>query len=192
MKASEAFLALYREYEALIRGKGIDPKDYETQVDEQIGARLTMCRVFRNYLSHRNDPGFLEISQVQIKFLQKVIHDLNQEEDILKKHIKTAAAGACSPKDKCGDVLQQFAKIRPQQIVVADKTMYALVDVYEVALEAAKSKTSKIESCKLITKGLFFASPTDKMVDLPANNIIICTQDGTATGKFVGVYYPGH
>lgn len=191
MKVHETFLALYREYETLVRNKGIDPKDYEGQVDELTGARLNICRIFRNYLSHKNDPGFLEVSQAQIKFMQKTIHDLNQEEDILKKHVKTVAAGTCTPKDKCADVLQKFAKLHTENLlVISDPSAYSFVDIYSVALSVAESKSNKIDSCKQNSKGLFFATPEEKMENLPVNNIIICTQDGTATGKFIGVYYP--
>ena len=106
MKKNERFLNLYREYESLMREKGLDCKDFEDRADPTLSKRLYMCRQFRNYLSHTNDPGFLEISDSQIDFLQDRIEKLKIEEDILKKHLKSPKVAICFEKDKCLDGLQ--------------------------------------------------------------------------------------
>lgn len=191
MKKQEQFLSLYREYETLVRDKGQDCKDIEDKSDDLTGNRLRMCRNFRNYLSHQNDPGFLEVSDVQIKFMQKRIADLKNGEDILKKHLKTIAAGTVISNETCVQGISKLEKIKyPMIVVVETKTnKYSTCSIYNMASAVSKSKTTKISDIKS-SKDYTILSPTVMMKDIPQNKIIICTDDGTETGKLVGVYYP--
>ncbi len=194
MKIDEKFLSLYKEYETALRNQGIDPKDYETQVDELTGSRLSVCRFFRNYMSHKNDPGFLAVSDNQIKFLTQTTEKLVMSQDVLKKHMLKPAIATCSPQDKCGEVLFRLAKTlqkyRPENLVVLAPEGVCLADIYDIALAAAESKTAKISNIKLIKKGFIYAAPTEYVSDLPRDVVVICTDDGTPQGKVLGVLYP--
>jgi hypothetical protein len=101
MNNIKEFLKLYKDYETLIRNKGLDCKNVEDVSDETTGSRLRMCRLFRNYLSHQNDPGFLEVSDSMLHFLEDQTLTLIMEKDILQKHLKRPVSGTCSLSDKC-------------------------------------------------------------------------------------------
>lgn len=187
MKKTEEFLGLYREYESLMRDRGLDCKEFEDQADDLLSNRLRTCRQFRNYLSHTNDPGFLEISDAQIKFLQERVDSMKMEDDVLKKHLKTVAAGTCNEKEKCSDVLAKMSKLKCTVFVVITANGYGLVNIYDVAKSVLASKATKISALKM-TKKFKFAEPLTCMTEVP-KTVIICTDDGTASGKLVGVCY---
>lgn len=187
MKRTEQFLGLYREYESLMRDRGLDCKEFEDTADDLLSNRLRMCRQFRNYLSHNNDPGFLEISDDQMKFLQERVDSLKMEDDALKKHLKTVNAGTCSEKDKCGDVLAKMVKLKCTEMVAVLSTGYGLVSIYDVSKALLDSKATKIGAVKM-TKKFKFAEPLTVMSKVPKTTII-CTDDGTSDGKLIGVCY---
>ena len=188
MKATETFLQLYKEYETLLREKGRDPKSVEEEGEGQIQNRLRICRQFRNYLSHNHDPGFLFVSDEQIEFLQDQIWKLKMEDDILKKHIKSVATGTCSVDDKCIDALQKMRRLKSTKVVtIKSDGTYGIADVLDVGNEIIRSKVSRMSGIPL-TKRYKFCKPDQPMTDLP-NTIIICTDDGSAKGKLLGVYY---
>lgn len=188
MKNTDALLALYREYETLMRDKGLDCKEFEDKSDDVTGNRLRMCRLFRNYLSHQNDPGFLEVSDAQVKFLKDQVEMLKYEDDVVKKHIKTVAAGTCSEKDKCSDVVLKLSKLKSTEIVVITSTGYGIASIYDVMTKALESKTTKMSSVKL-KKNYVLVEASRKMCDVPTGRTVICTSDGTADGKLIGVLY---
>ncbi len=189
MKNSDRLLALYREYETIMRDKGIDCKEYEDKANDLTGARLRMCRLHRNYLSHQNDPGFLDISDSQIKFMETQVENLKCEEDVVKKHIKSAATAACTDKDKCWDVLPRFNKLKVPDIVVVTDDGFKIASIFDVITQAMVSKTSKMSSLKYKKQHIVYVEPTRKMCDVPACGVVICTSDGTSTGKLLGILY---
>ena len=189
MKNDNKFLSLYREYESFIRDQGIDPKDYEEKVDDLTANRLRMCRQMRNYLSHQNDPGFLSVSDNQISFLETYTESLKMKGDTVRKHLKTVASATCLDSDKCSDVLQKMIKLKSNDIVVISKTGIGVASIYDIISKAMESKTTKMSLVK--TKPSYkLVSPTVKMDDIPLGVVIICTQDGTESGKILGVIYP--
>lgn len=191
MRQSETFLKLYRDYETILRERGIDPKDYEEKVSDTIGGRLRMCRMFRNYLAHNNDEGFLEVSTAQLKFLSQYISTLKTDEDILKKHIKTVAAGMCEEKDKCCDALTKISKLKTSTIVVMTKDGPKTASFYDIVPVYMNSKAGKLSDVKM-SKDYIISDKLAKMCDLPKDRIIICTEDGTLSSKVLGVFYPKH
>lgn len=170
-----------------MRDRGLDCKEFEDQADDLLSNRLRTCRQFRNYLSHTNDPGFLEISDAQIKFLQERVNSMKMEDDVLKKHLKTAAAGTCNEKEKCSDVLAKMSKLKCTVLVAVTANGYGLVNIYDVAKAALANKATKISALKM-TKKFKFIKPLTPMPEVP-KTVIICTDDGTASGKLVGVCY---
>ena len=185
---SEKFLNLYREYETLVRNKGLDPRTIEdTSEDALLQGRLRLCRQFRNYLSHQNDAGFLEISSEMLKFMQTQVDQLKLEGDPLKKHIKTVNAGTVSDKDKVSVALEKMVKLKTNSIIVRTDSGYSLVSIYEVAKALLKSKTIRINTLKT-TKKFSFAAPLDDASTLPSG-IIICTKNGKDDGDLLGIRY---
>lgn len=189
MTRIDEFLAYYKDYESLLRDNGYNAKDVEDESDEFTGARLRMCRMFRNYLSHQNDPGFLDISDTQLKFIKERLNSLVIQGDILKKHLKTAAAGVCSDKDKCCDAVVKMAKLKTENVVVTMASGYGVVSIFDVTMAALASKTNKVGSLKY-KKNYILMPPETLMSDVPKDRIVICTSDGKETGKLVGVMYP--
>lgn len=188
MKNTDELLSLYREYETLMRDKGLDCKEFEDKADDATGNRLRMCRLFRNYLSHQNDPGFLEVSDTQIKFLRAQVEVLKYEDDVVKKHLKTVISGTCTEKDKCWDVLPKLNKLKLTGIIVVTSDGYGVASIHDILTSAMVSKTAKMSTVKL-KKNYVVVEPTRKMRDVPVDKIVICTADGTADGKLLGVLY---
>ena len=79
--STEKLLSSYKDYESLVRDTGRDPKEVEDQAPELEGQRLRMCRLFRNYLSHVNDPGFLEPTAKMTGFLARRVTELKMAGD---------------------------------------------------------------------------------------------------------------
>ena len=68
---AEKFLDAYREYETVLRAKGLDYKTVEDGADDITQNRMRINRQMRNYLTHQHDAGFLVISDKQIAYLKK-------------------------------------------------------------------------------------------------------------------------
>ena len=187
MKNNEQFLNLYREYETILRDKGVDSKTFEGQVDDYTSKRLTITRQLRNYLTHTTDPGFIEISDKQILFLQNTIEKIKFEDDVLKKHLKTPKSGMCDEKDKCLDAINKMVRLKQDVLVVTTSKGYAVVDIYEVSKGLLKSKATKLSTVKK-TKQFKCFNPLTQIDELP-NTTIICTDTGEENGKLLGVFY---
>lgn len=179
------FLNSYKDYETILRANGIEPKDYEDKADELTSNRLRISRQMRNYMSHQNDPGFLEPSDLQIKFLDQQIKTLAIADDIAKKHIKKNLI--CKDADKACDVAKIMAKSKVTEIVVARKANYEIITIYDVLAAALESKTTKIAAVK--GKKPKFISAVTKMCDIAPDTLYVCTDDGTKDSKFIGVLY---
>ena len=186
MVNDKKFLNSYKDYETILRTNGIDPKDYEDKADELTSNRLRISRQMRNYMSHQNDPGFLEPSDLQIKFLDQQIKTLTVADDIAKKHVKKKLV--CKDTDKASDVARIMAKAKVTEIVVTRKDgTYEIVIIYDVLTAALESKTTKIAAIK--GKKPKFISAVTKMCDIAPDTLYVCTDDGTKDGKFVGTLY---
>ena len=187
MKNTDTLLSLYREYETIIRDRDMDPKDYEETLNDKEKNRLRMIRSFRNYLSHQNDPGFLDVSDMQIKFMKEHISMLKSQDDIVKKHLKNATAGAVLSTDKCADALQKCIKLKTDKIVVITKDGFGVASIYDIILKYVEGKGTKMAMVKT-NKSYHVVSADKKMSQIPEGTII-CTDTGTKDGKVLGVIY---
>ena len=84
---TEKFIGLYREYEQLLRTSGLDPKTVEDAAANLDSDRLRLCRQFRNYFAHVQDPGFLEATDKMMRYLEGKVRELKLAGDVVKKHI---------------------------------------------------------------------------------------------------------
>ncbi len=184
MKAEDEFLALYKEYEGLLREKGTDAKTYEET--SPVGERLRFCRNTRNYLSHQNDAGFVHISQKQILFLSGIIDDLKMEGSPAKKYAKTVKTGCVSPADLCSEAALKMKKFKiPYIPVVENGACKGYVSIFDVSFAMASKKTAKISQVSLF--GPVHEEDELREVDkLPADEPSVLCKKGVVTG----VYFP--
>lgn len=186
-KDIDRFLALYREYETLVRNEGLEPKDVEDAADDLAQNRLRMCRQFRNYLSHQNDLSFLDVSGPMLRFMQSNVDKRKSRRDTLKRHCKTASVAMVTPKDKVGVALERMAKLKSDRLVVAGPDGYGVIGIHDAVTAYMASKATKVAAVKQ-TRGFAFGAPLDDN-EAYADDVVICTADGTATGAVVGVRY---
>ncbi len=188
MKNEKLFIELYKEYETLLRNKGVEPKDIEDSSESLISGRLRICRQLRNYLSHQADSNFVSISDAQVDFLRERINHLKLEGDVLKKNLKTVNSGFLDEKDKCFDALDKFRKLKVNFMAVNTADGIKVATIFDVIEAATTSKTIKLKDIKL-SKGLVYCEPLTPMTELPNTPVIICTSTGEKDGKILGVHY---
>lgn len=186
-KDIDHFLALYREYETLVRDEGLEPKDVEDAADDLTQNRLRMCRQFRNYLSHQNDPSFIDISDQMLRFMQSNVDRRKNMRDTLKRHCKSAATTTVAAKDKVGVALDRMVKLKSDRLVVVDGDSFGVVSLYDVISAYLTSKATKTGTLKQ-SKRFALGAPTDDN-NAYDDDVVICTVDGTSTGAVVGVRY---
>lgn len=189
MTLQEKYLILYRSYETLLRDAGKDPRlveqEYETS-NPGHAARLRMCRLFRNYLTHENDPGFLEPNDRMMDFLSGIVTELQIQGDSVKKHTKPAGNYIFEDSMKCGDVLAKMIGAKTDIAVRHSKTGYDLCSIHDILALYMASKASKLAAAKALRTKVIIAAPTDKFTGLDSSRVTICTVDGTPEGKLVG------
>ena len=190
-KQTDKFLSLYKDYETAVRDAGEDPKLVEDAMDEMRGGRMRLCRQFRNYLSHSNDPGFLEPTDAMIRFMESELKERQMKGDIAKKHLKSVAASICTPKDTVTVALSKMTKLKADKVAVYDEKerQYKVVNIWDTSDALMKSKATKISVVKDSKELINFVSPTTPMSEISKEAMTICTSDGTKEGKLLGMVY---
>lgn len=186
--ATEKLLNAYKDYESLVRDSGRDPKELEDQAPELEGQRLRMCRLFRNYLSHVNDPGFLEPTAKMTGFLARRVTELKMAGDVTKKHLKKPAVAVISDSMKLGEAVRQVLPLQREPVVCQTKggyVVYGLFDLVKAALDSPK--TAKVSTVVPKRVKPVFVRPDVPVAELDPDRVMICTDDGTETGKLLGV-----
>lgn len=185
---TEKLLAQYRVYENLVRTAGFDPKTLEDSMDETKSNEMRMVRMFRNFLSHNQVPGFLEPTDKMLAFLDKEVQEWTMRGDVVKKHLKTPAAAVCEEKETCVAGVAKLAKLKQTKLVVVTKAgKYELCDIFALAAQVATSKASKISAATKLKEKPVFVTPTTLISDVDNTRVNICTSDGTETGKLLGI-----
>lgn len=191
MTVADKYLGLYKEYETLLRENGSDVRTVESeaeQADPAKFARIRMCRLFRNYLTHEHDPGFLEPTDMMFGFLESEVRALKLKDDIVKKHLRYTANYLYDYTVKCTEVL---AKACPGRInIIVRKNLdgtLELLSVYDIMMAALEAKTRRIGAVKALRNKPVYCQPFDKLLDLDDSRVHICTSDGTPKGDILGV-----
>lgn len=190
MTAQESYLTLYKSYENALRDLGMDPRQVETDLettDPSKAARLRMCRLFRNYLAHENDPGFLVPSDRMTDFLEREVFDLKVRNDSVKQHTKPAGSYIFEDTAKCADVLAKLVSTKQSFVIRHSKSGYDICSLYDIMALYLSSKAAKMSVVKAARMKPVFAAPTDKFAELDPSKITICTADGKPDGKLIGV-----
>lgn len=194
---ADKFLSLYREYETLLRDDGKDYKELEESADDLLQNRLRINRQLRNYLTHNHDAGFLEISDKQISFMEKLIFEQKSSMDILKKHIKSAKVAGCLYTDTLDDVLTKMMKLKVTQLPVYDDSgvlgFINWIEVMKAYRAEKRPKTAKLSVVKKLDKKVICMTPDTLMSDIlimvAHTDMVCCTDSGDKKGKFLGVFF---
>lgn len=189
MKSQERFLALYKEYELLLRDDDLEVRDVEDSLDGVNKGRLWLCRHVRNYLSHNNDLSFFEPSQQMLAFLEDKIKTHKLQKDVAKAHLKSLATAACTDKDKCGEVLAKMIKLKHEKMPMSCGSGWCVVSIFDVATSAIKNKATKMGAVKHLREKVRFCSPLDPADSIDREAVILCTDTGDASGKVLGVVH---
>lgn len=180
---NDEFLNLYREYESLLRTHSKDYKDIEECSPEQIQGRLRIGRQIRNYLTHGNDPKYIEVSDVMLNFYQSQIDGEKLEEDLIKNYTKSKTVSMVTVKDKCGDALEKMRKLKiPYIFVYEDNDILGYVTIYDVINSYMSTKTSKIGDVKL-NKKFSYCNSLDKASDYKESSCLVAIDN---KGKVLG------
>lgn len=183
-------LAQYKTYENLVRDAGFDPKVLEDQMDELTSNQMRMIRLFRNFLSHNEAPGFLEPTDKMLDLLDKQVHDWVMKGDVVKKHLKTVAAAVCDEKETCIAAIEKMAKLKTTKLVVVSKAgEYELCDIFTLAQLVSHSKATKLSAAPRLKEKPSFVRPDEPITEVDTSRINICTADGTKTGKLLGIVW---
>lgn len=191
----DEFMSQYKAYESLLRERGIDPKEYEENMDAKTAGRLRICRQLRNYISHNDDPGFVVVSDKQTAFLKSCVNAITASCDIVKKHMRTLKAGACTEGERCTDVLGKFRKCGTYALVILHTDgSYGFVDLFDTVEYAFSGKGKLMGGVKALSGRKVpphvCVDPAFRFADLPQGMIAVCTDDGTKNGKVLGIVYP--
>lgn len=187
----DMFLQLYREYEAEVRNLyACDPKVYEGNLDGLTCDRMRMVRSFRNYLTHSNDPGFLEPTDKMMSVLEDMIKVLRYKHDTVKKHVKRPSVCVCSENDKCHEALTRVLGLETERVVVTTESGYAVYSIFDLTRAVlTQPKSTRVRDIKPMRCKPAFVSPFMAMGEINRDLVNICTLDGTPEGKLVGVVF---
>jgi len=181
---TEKFIGLYREYEQLLRASGLDPKTVEDAAANLDSDRLRLCRQFRNYFAHVQDPGFLEATDKMMRYLEGKVRELKLAGDVVKKHIKKPDTCILSESDKVQVASERFQKLKCFSLIVlkADGA-YGSLSVFDIL---GQRGTAKINTLKI--KGIKpkFCGPLDDFASLDPEQVYLCTDSGVSDGKLLG------
>ena len=186
MNKTEQFLTLYREYETLVRDVGQDPKDLEERMPDAEANRMRMCRLFRNYMSHQNDAGFLEPTEKMMGYLSRKVLDLKLAGDVAKKHLKKKLV--VSADMRLADALRQVLPLERELILLVGKDGYRVLRLYDMMrLQLEGTKATKVGVVKPSRTKIQYVAPETAISSLDDTAFYVCTSDGTTDGKLLGV-----
>lgn len=182
-KNNTLFLDAYKSYETILRQHGLEYKDIEDNSDDITQNRMRICRQMRNYLTHNDDPNFLEISDAQIEYMRRLYNEELEKEDLVKNHVKSASTSMVTLKDKCGDALAKMVKLKTEYIgVYKGDEVLGVASIYDVSKAYQTSKTTKMSTIKLSSKfGL--ATPNTLVSDIHHDRpVFACKENGKLLG----------
>lgn len=189
MSNCKKFLDAWRAYEQACREQeGRDPRDLEESMPEAKAARMRLCRQFRNYLSHNPDPGFLEPTDRMLEFVRAEAEAMAMRGDVVKKHAKRPDKWLVDGRDKAHEALARVLPLGRELIVGwcgDDWCVWTIYDVMSAVL--SMPRTMRLEAVRHKKTVPLFVPPTAPMEGLDVSRPVVCTSDGTAGGKLIGL-----
>ena len=191
MTVADKYLNLYKTWESLLRDTGSDIRTLESgleQTDPAQFARVRMCRLFRNYLTHENDPGFLIPTDMMFGFIESQVNELKSRDDIVKKHLRYTGNYLFEHSVKCTVALEKALPAKIQTVVRHNQDgSCELVSTFDVMQAALASKATKLSAVKALRNKPVYVEAMDKIAALDVTRIHICTSDGSPSGDILGV-----
>lgn len=193
-KETDEFLSLYRTYEGLLRVRGVDYRTIEEEQSNKGNTRMTIMRQMRNYLAHSEDPGFIAISPVCIKALEKMVKDEQMKGDIIKNHLITPAKGSVKEGTLLAEIIYRLsvlAMIGQFEIPVYDpdtKRLKGIVLLEKLAYEMKRQGNIPLEetTCGPYGKVFHLVKPDDSTPTNIDDKFYCCTKDGTIESQYMG------
>lgn len=206
MHQTTDFLALYREYESLLREQGLEYKQIEDNAEGQTQDRMRICRQLRNYLVHQEDAGFLEISEKQMAFFRGLVETEKTKLDTFGEHLLSLRSGACTPEDSPEAVLKKMKRLKTcvlpvwkleekmpkSHITYRTEVLLGQISVISVALLLAKGSETIGKGLRKYEQPEVILRPDTRMPEAlgfaEETPLLCCTEDGTRKGAFLGAY----
>ena len=192
-KENDEFLSLYRTYEGMLRARGTDYRAIEEEQVAKGNGRMTIMRQMRNYMSHSEDPGFITISPVCIKALEKMIKEESLKGDIVKNHLVSPAKGSLKEGILLSAAvykLSVLAMLGQFEIPVYDseaKRLKGIVTLERLAYELNKQGDILNEStCGPYGTAFHLVKPDDPAPEKADELFYCCTKDGTMDSAYMG------
>lgn len=190
---TDLFIDAYKEFEqSVIRYSTTyrSAYDYEqAHKDEDIGKKLFLCRIIRNYLQHHTEP-FVTATSDMIEFLKeqkkaaeameaKVGERCQQLRPVTTDETFLSAAEKISDKlPRLPVVEREGDALIPVGILTAESIRRALVD--------KNVKCEIKEHLKYIDRSSTYISPDTIAAGL--KGIYIVTKDGSRKSEYIGIY----
>ena len=193
-KENDEFLSLYRTYEGMMRARGTD---YRAIEEEQVAAgngRMTMMRQMRNYLAHSEDPGFITVSPVCIKALEKMVKEESLKGDIVKNHLITPAKGSVKEGTLLSEIvyrLSVLAMLGQFEIPVYDpdtKRLKGIITLKQIAYKLYSQGNIHLKEivCGPYSDNFHLVKPNDPTPTKTDDKFYCCTKDGTLDSQYMG------
>ena len=174
-----------------MRDAGSDIRTLESgleQTDPAQFARVRMCRLFRNYLTHEADPGFLIPTDMMFGFIESQVNELKSRDDIVKKHLRYTGNYLFEHAAKCTAVLEKALPAKVQTVVRHNQDGSCdLISTFDAMQAVLVSKATKLSAVKALRNKPVYVEAMDKIAALDASRVHICTSDGTPSGDILGV-----
>lgn len=184
MTKQETFIVRWKEYETLLRDSGTDIKDAENSACDMEAGRLRICRQIRNYLTHVDDCGFINVSDKMISFIEDKIRAVKEEGDTARKHVRKPSSCMLEPDSSCSDAFTLFRKLKCTDLLVRlENGAYGVLNIYDAVGHDPADTVSTVRTKKTVP---CYCSPLDSYHALDRSSFVLCTDDGTPGGKLMG------
>ena len=188
------FIEKYRRAESLLSQLGMDGFRGAEEACTEAGRRedadrLRMCRMMRNFASHV--PGseeFLEDGRCRLRYLDLLLSQLSLRIDPVLKHLDKSKENLWPQSSKAQEVLASMAKRRRSWIGVAGSggSIIGSTTIHDVAALALSGRAATLAKLGKLGK-VAFVAPDVLYSEAPTGDIVFCTSDGTAEGKYLGI-----
>lgn len=193
MEDVERFLSLYKTYEGLLKKRGTDYRAVEA---ETASDRMTILRQIRNYLSHKEDPGFLAVSPLSIRFLEGLIEGELRRDGLVKDHLISPAKGSIKEGAPLSEAIYLLVKDHADSRPVYDpkaKIVKGVLSLEQLAKALKKHGDVPVSEavCGRYGQDIVLIKPEDGTgaVTVPEIGYACCTKNGTVTAQYLG-YLP--
>lgn len=160
MATESRFLAAWSAYESAVREiRGCECREYENEASGVLSERLRLCRQVRNYIAHANDKGFAQPSDAMVGCLEQQARVLRGEGDVARKHVVKGCVLA--PRTRVDEAVRAMSKKESDWCAVPDGKGFRVVTLFDVATEALRSKTARLEGVKGSRRARTCAADTD-------------------------------